>query len=148
MIVLYNLDYITGYTLCEFFLSYLIPGYRTLRGKVKRKINQYLKLVVEIVFIRVKFLTVNSLYWLLMGSLSIKYLAMWMQKNNLETSFILQWLLRSFYRHSLKANYFPPSIFLPSPPSNKESRPIPSVKWRLLITLLQSSNQYKLDGYV
>lgn len=36
VIVLYNLDYISGYTVCEFFLSYLNPGYRTLQGKVER----------------------------------------------------------------------------------------------------------------
>lgn len=57
------------------FLCYLNPGYRTLRGKVRRKINQYLKLTVEVVFIRQKFLTLNSLYRFLMGSFSIKYLA-------------------------------------------------------------------------
>lgn len=68
------------------FLCYLNPGYRTLRGKVERKINHYLKLAVEVDFIRQKFLTLNSLYWFLMRSFSIKCLAVWMQKNNLEIS--------------------------------------------------------------
>lgn len=59
VIVLYNLDYTTGCAVREFFFAICSLD---IKHTEKLKKKQYLKLVLEVVFIRWRFLSLNSLF--------------------------------------------------------------------------------------
>lgn len=61
--VLYNLDHINGCALREFFFAICSLNIEYTEEKLKEiKKKQYLKLVLEVIFIEQRFLSLNSSY--------------------------------------------------------------------------------------